>query len=72
MNWDQIEGGWKQFKGRARTQWGKLTDSDVDVVGGKRTELLGLIQSRYGHSKEVAEKELDAWASALDDNAPKA
>ena len=70
MNWDEIEGGWKQFKGRARSQWGKLTDSEVDVVAGKRTELLGLIQSRYGHSREAAEKELDAWARSLDSKPP--
>ena len=59
MNWDQIEGNWKQFKGRARQQWGKLTDDDVDRLAGRRDELIGKIQERYGYQREKAEREVD-------------
>jgi uncharacterized protein YjbJ (UPF0337 family) len=61
MNWDQIEGNWKEFKGKAVAQWGKLTDDEVDRVEGRRTELAGLIQQKYGKTREEAEKEIDAW-----------
>ena len=57
MNWDQVAGNWKQFKGAVREKWGKLTDDDLDVVAGKRDQLLGKIQERYGITKEAAEKE---------------
>ena len=57
MNWDQVAGNWKQFKGTVREKWGKLTDDDLDVVAGKRDQLLGKIQERYGITKEEAEKE---------------
>ena len=65
MNWDQIEGNWKQFKGQAKQKWGKLTDNDIEQVEGKRTELLGLLQTRYGHAKEAAEHEIDQWIESL-------
>ncbi|EAQ81133.1 CsbD family protein [Blastopirellula marina] len=61
MNWDQIEGNWKQFKGKAQQQWGKLTDDDLNRVNGKREELAGCIQERYGTAKEDAEKEIDEF-----------
>jgi uncharacterized protein YjbJ (UPF0337 family) len=61
MNWDQIEGNWKEFKGKAVAQWGKLTDDELDRVQGRRTELAGLIQQKYGKTREEAEKEIDAW-----------
>jgi len=61
MNWDRIEGNWKQFKGEAQTQWGKLTEDDLDVVEGKRTALAGKIQERYGIAKDKAEREIDDW-----------
>lgn len=63
MNWDQIEGNWKQFKGEAQRQWGKLTDDELDEVEGNRNKLVGKIQERYGKSKDEAERELDAWAA---------
>jgi uncharacterized protein YjbJ (UPF0337 family) len=65
MNWDQIEGNWKQFAGRAKQQWAKLTDDDLQRVNGKRIELLGKIQERHGITKEMAEKQLDAFTSGL-------
>jgi uncharacterized protein YjbJ (UPF0337 family) len=65
MNWDQIEGNWKQHKGKIRTQWGKLTDDDIEVINGKRTELIGLLQTHYGHAKEQAEDEIDQWTKQI-------
>lgn len=61
MNWDQIEGNWKQFKGEAQKQWGKLTDDELDQVEGSRQKLAGKIQAQYGKSKEEAEQEIDEW-----------
>jgi uncharacterized protein YjbJ (UPF0337 family) len=62
MNWDQIEGKWKQFTGSARERWGKLTDSDWGVIAGKKDQLVGRIQERYGVAKEEAEKQVDDWS----------
>jgi uncharacterized protein YjbJ (UPF0337 family) len=61
MNWDQIEGNWKQFKGKAKQQWSKLTDDDLGQISGKREELVGVVQERYGYQKDQAEKEIDNW-----------
>jgi len=61
MNWDQIEGNWKQFKGSVVESWGKLTDDDVDRINGNRMELVGKIQERYGVAKEEAERQVDEW-----------
>ena len=61
MNWDQIEGNWKQIKGVVRERWGKLTDDDVDVIAGKRDILLGKIQEKHGIAREEAEKELKGF-----------
>jgi uncharacterized protein YjbJ (UPF0337 family) len=61
MNWDQIEGKWKQAKGSVKQKWGKLTDDDLDVINGKQDVLVGKIQERYGISKEEAQKQLDSW-----------
>ena len=61
MNWDRIEGNWKQVKGKAKEQWGKLTDDDLTVVEGRRVELVGKIQERYGIAKDEAERQVDSW-----------
>ncbi|RYG07815.1 MAG: CsbD family protein [Burkholderiales bacterium] len=61
MNQDRIEGNWKQFKGKVKEQWGKLTDDDLDVIGGKRDQLLGRIQERHGVAKDEAEKQVKDW-----------
>lgn len=61
MNWDRIEGSWKEFKGKARQKWGKLTDDDWDLIQGKREELVGRIQQRYGRARDEAEREVDDW-----------
>jgi uncharacterized protein YjbJ (UPF0337 family) len=65
MNWQQIEGQWDSFKGRVREKWGKLTDDDIEVIAGKRDQLLGRLRQRYGYEKEAAEKELDHWMKQL-------
>ena len=65
MNWDQIAGNWKQFSGKIREQWGKLTDDDFSKIGGQRDQLLGVIQNRYGIAKEEAEKQLSDFERTL-------
>jgi uncharacterized protein YjbJ (UPF0337 family) len=67
MNWDKIEGNWKQMTGKAREQWGKLTDSDFEAVAGRKDQLVGRIQERYGIAKDEANKQADQWAEALKD-----
>lgn len=64
-NWDQIEGNWKQLKGSAREQWGKLTNDDLDVIGGKRDKLIGKIQERYGIEREAAEKQVEDYRTRM-------
>ena len=64
MNWDQIEGKWKQMKGDLRQKWGKLTDSDMEYIAGNKDKFLGRMQERYGYSKEQAQQELDTWNAA--------
>lgn len=61
MNWDRIEGNWKQFKGEIQQQWGKLTDDELDRIEGRQSELVGMVQERYGKSREQAEEEVNAW-----------
>jgi uncharacterized protein YjbJ (UPF0337 family) len=65
MNWDQIEGKWKQYKGMVREKWGSLTDDDIEWISGKRDRLVGKIQERYGRAKEVVEKQVDEWRRHL-------
>jgi uncharacterized protein YjbJ (UPF0337 family) len=65
MNWDQLEGKWKQYKGRVKEKWGKLTDDDIDVIEGRRNVLVGKIQEYYGISKEISEKEADDFVKNL-------
>lgn len=65
MNWDQVAGNWKQHKGKIMSTWGKLTDDDIESINGKRTELLGLIQLRYGRAKEQAEREIEQWVGQI-------
>lgn len=61
MNWDQAKGKWKQMKGSVKTQWGKLTDDDLEIISGQRDLLVGKIQERYGISKDAALKQVDEW-----------
>ena len=68
MNWDRIQGNWKQVTGRVKVQWGKLTDDDMDVIAGQRDQLAGKIQERYGLAKDDVEKQLSTWESSADDS----
>jgi uncharacterized protein YjbJ (UPF0337 family) len=65
MNWDRIEGNWKNFKGRMKEQWGKLTDDDFDIAAGKRDQLSGRIQERYGIAKDDADRQITEWADRM-------
>jgi uncharacterized protein YjbJ (UPF0337 family) len=68
MNWDVLKGNWKQWTGKVKQKWGKLTDDDLTAIGGKRDELLGRLQQRYGYAKDQAERELDDFTRSLDTN----
>ncbi|MCB1310741.1 MAG: CsbD family protein [Sedimentitalea sp.] len=61
MNWDQVEGKWKEFKGKVQERWGELTDDELDQAKGNREQVEGLIQQKYGKTKEQAREELDRW-----------
>jgi uncharacterized protein YjbJ (UPF0337 family) len=61
MNWDRIEGQWKQMKGSVKERWGKLTDDDLNVIGGKKDQLVGRLQERYGIAKDEAQTQVDEW-----------
>jgi uncharacterized protein YjbJ (UPF0337 family) len=65
MNWDRVEGNWKEFRGKVQQKWGKLTDSDLEFVKGKRLELAGRLQQRYGYAKDQADKEIDTWLQSI-------
>ena len=68
MNWDRIQGNWKQVVGKAKTQWGKLTDDDFDVIAGQRDQLAGKIQERYGVAKDEAERQVTEWERRAGDD----
>lgn len=70
MNWDQVKGNWKDFQGKVKEKWGKLTDDDLTVIEGKRDQLVGKLQERYGYTKEQAEKNLEEFTSCCDKSNP--
>jgi uncharacterized protein YjbJ (UPF0337 family) len=61
MDWNRVEGNWKQIKGQVKEKWGKLTDDDLTAINGKREQLEGKIQERYGVAKDQARKDVDDW-----------
>ncbi len=65
MNWDQIEGKWTEMKGEIRKKWAKLTDDDMEYIGGNKDKFVGRLQQRYGNSKEQAERDLDEWQRGI-------
>jgi len=65
VNWNRIEGNWKQLKGTAKEQWGRLTNDDFDVILGRRDKLIGRIQEEYGIARDEAERQVDDWAKRL-------
>ena len=76
MNWDRIDGKWKQLTGALKARWRKLTDDDLNVIAGKKNQLIGRIQERYGVAKDEAQKQVEDWNESLDrkssDNLPDA
>jgi uncharacterized protein YjbJ (UPF0337 family) len=65
MNWDRVEGNWKQFTGKVKEKWGKLTEDDLTVINGKQDQLVGRIQERYGIARDEAERQVRKWAGDL-------
>jgi uncharacterized protein YjbJ (UPF0337 family) len=65
MDWNRVEGNWKQFKGSAKEKWGKLTDDDLNVIEGRREQLEGKLQQRYGFAKDQIRKDVDDWFQTL-------
>jgi uncharacterized protein YjbJ (UPF0337 family) len=68
MDWARVEGNWKQMKGRVKERWGKLTDDDLTTIAGRRDQLEGLIQERYGYAKERARNEIEDWYRSMESN----
>ena len=65
IDWNRVEGNWKQFKGAAKEKWGKLTDDDLNVIEGRREQLEGKLQQRYGFAKDQIRKDVDDWFATL-------
>ena len=70
MDWNRVEGNWKQFKGAAKEKWGKLTDDDLDVIEGRREQLEGKLQQRYGFAKDQIHKDVDDWFRTAEISGP--
>lgn len=65
MNWDIVKGQWQQLKGKVRQKWAKLTDDDMELIAGKKDQLVGKLKERYGYEKDAAEREVDEFARTL-------
>ncbi|MCL8384100.1 MULTISPECIES: CsbD family protein [Xanthobacter] len=65
MNWDRVEGNWKQFTGNLKAQWGKLTDDDLTEINGNREVLEGKLQERYGYAKDEVKRQVDTWSTNI-------
>lgn len=66
MNWDQVEGQWKNIKGSIREKWAKFTDDDLELIAGKKDKIVGKLQERYGLARDKAEAELDQYIASMD------
>jgi uncharacterized protein YjbJ (UPF0337 family) len=66
MNWEQVEGKWKQYAGMVKEKWGKLTDDDLQQIAGKREQLVGKLQERYGMKKEAAIQQIEEFSRSLE------
>ena len=67
MNWDRVQGNWKEISGQAKQQWGKLTNDDLATIKGRREELEGAIQKRYGYAKDKVNSEIDTWLDEMEE-----
>ncbi|WP_159727153.1 CsbD family protein [Methylosinus sp. Ce-a6] len=65
MEWNQLEGNWKQIKGKIKEKWGDLTDDDLTKIQGSREQFEGELQKRYGKSKEAIRQDVDNWLKTL-------
>jgi uncharacterized protein YjbJ (UPF0337 family) len=65
MNWNQVEGKWKEFRGDIREKWGRLTEDDLDTIAGKRDKLIGKLQQEYGYARERAEQEVEGFLNQV-------
>jgi uncharacterized protein YjbJ (UPF0337 family) len=65
MDWNRVEGNWKQFTGKVKEKWGELTDDDLKAIDGRRDQLEGKLQERYGYSKDQIKKNVDDWLSSI-------
>jgi uncharacterized protein YjbJ (UPF0337 family) len=72
VNWDRVEGSWKQYQGAIKENWGKLTNDNLDVIDGKRQQLVGRIQEHYGITKDVAEQQVDDFLKLFDETGTQA
>ena len=64
MNWDRVQGNWKQFSGKVKQKWGQLTDDDLAQINGNREQLEGIIQTRYGYAKDQVRRDIDTWLNS--------
>ena len=71
MNWNLVEGNWKQFEGKIKARWGKITDAHLELIAGKRLELSGRLQEAYGISQEEAEKQILGFEESHQNYKPK-
>ncbi len=67
MNWDRVQGNWKQIKGRVREKWGKLSDDHINAIDGRREILAGKLQEAYGIGKEEADRQISDWQKSMQD-----
>jgi uncharacterized protein YjbJ (UPF0337 family) len=70
MNWDTVRGDWKQFRGKVKEAWGKFTDQELDVIAGKRDQLVGAIQKSYGIARDEAERQVAQFERSWGDSQP--
>lgn len=68
MNEAILEGKWKQFRGKVQEQWGRFTDDELDQIDGRRDQIVGLLQEKYGYGLERAEDEFDSFVDSLEDD----
>ena len=66
MEWNQIEGNWQELRGKVRQQWAKLTDQDLERIGGAKDRLVGALKQRYGYEKDKAATEVEGWLQTLE------
>jgi uncharacterized protein YjbJ (UPF0337 family) len=66
MDWNIIEGKWKELKGKAREEWGKLTNDELEEVGGRKDRLVGKLQQKYGYASDEAHRRVNEWAKRID------